>query len=180
MLLPHRYEDRINSVSLTEKPLSGVSAWEMKWLLDKAAKYAGSILEIGTYLGATAREFAVAFPNRQVISVDIHDPSYGLKREEVGSLAKEYPNTKLFIEDSKTFTIPEGVGVIFIDGDHTWEGVRADTEKALAYMRGRSGTIIWHDYWIECQVYPYLNWLIENGVSEIKTVQFTTLAFRDF
>ena len=33
---------------------------------------------------------------------------------------------------------------VFIDGDHTWEGVKQDTELALSLIHKR-GSIIWHD-----------------------------------
>jgi hypothetical protein len=37
--------------------------------------------------------------------------------------------------------------MIVIDGDHTLEGVSADSERALGYLRRNGGLLIWHDYY---------------------------------
>lgn len=175
------YFHEAHEIKLTGNPLTGTYEWECRALLHMLRRTTGAILEIGTFRGGTANEICTAFPERQVISVDIHDPSYGLKLEELGAHAKHHPNYSLVVQDSKTYSIPRAVDTIFIDGDHTWEGCRLDTEKALAHMRNRSpGLIIWHDYYQAYEVMPYLDWLIEHGVTEITQVQCTTLAFRSF
>gem|GEM_PF-5204135 len=57
-------------------------------------------------------------------------------------------NVKHIQHDSRTFAY-ESLGwkpdVIFIDGDHHYESVRADTENAFRCL-AEGGTIIWHDY----------------------------------
>jgi hypothetical protein len=69
------------------------------------------------------------------------------------------------------------VGLVFIDGSHSFEDVRADTECALQYFRRRQlGTIVWHDYRSEldwCGVKPYLDSLGMN----IFHIDNTWLAF---
>jgi hypothetical protein len=180
MLRFHNYDSSILSkVSLTGKPLSGLFPWEAQWLVNKARTITGDILEIGTYKGATARELAVAFPNLTIHVVDVHMPSYGLKIEEVCMEAKDLPNVNLTIADSHTFSYPPNLGLIFIDGDHTWEGVRIDTENALSYFRNRHGTIVWHDYDPGHQVMPYLDWFERHINPGIRWVQNTMLAFID-
>jgi hypothetical protein len=39
------------------------------------------------------------------------------------------------------------IGFVFIDGDHSYEGVKADTELALQYLvaRPEGGMVVWHD-----------------------------------
>ena len=39
----------------------------------------------------------------------------------------------------------EGATFYLIDGAHTYEYVRSDTQKALAAARGREATLLWHD-----------------------------------
>lgn len=181
MIKPARYNIEALKVSLSDKTLYGMFPWELQWIIWKLRNFLGDIVELGTFRGSTARELALAFPDRKIFCVDNIDPAYGLTKEEVCAEAKDFSNVELILTDSKNFTIPDTTAAIIIDADHTWDGVRGDTEKAISYMRGRSpGVIIWHDYDQEHQVFPYLNWMIKNGVSDIFHVQATTLAFRDF
>jgi hypothetical protein len=54
--------------------------------------------------------------------------------------------------DARAFDpVPFGAGVdlVVIDGDHTYDFVRADTEHALAMLRA-GGLVVWDDYvWTE-------------------------------
>ena len=43
------------------------------------------------------------------------------------------------------FSEAEGASFFFIDGSHTYDYVRNDTEKALAGCHGQDTTLIWHD-----------------------------------
>ena len=46
---------------------------------------------------------------------------------------------------------------VFIDGGHSYEVVKSDTEKALKSLKD-GGVIVWHDYCVNCEgVYFYLN-----------------------
>lgn len=180
MLDLHPYDSKILHIrKLTGLPLSGLFPWECQWLLNKIARCGGDVLEIGTYKGATAREIATAFPDVRLFCVDVAMPWYGLKPEEVGHEAKKFPNVHLTIQDSKTYAYPPNLGLIFIDGDHSWEGIRIDTERALSYFLDRTGTIVWHDYDATHECMPYLDWIARVNHLEIKHVQCTQLAFLD-
>lgn len=51
--------------------------------------------------------------------------------------------------DSKTFDYRpylETCDLVFIDGDHSYEGVRSDTENAFRLLRDDRSVIVWHDY----------------------------------
>lgn len=51
--------------------------------------------------------------------------------------------------DSKTFDYTPYIGqcdLVFIDGDHSYDGVRADTEHAFRLLRDDRSVIVWHDY----------------------------------
>jgi hypothetical protein len=146
-------------------------------LLDQIERTPGHIVEIGTHLGHTAKEIATAFPTRSLFCVDCCAPEYGLKLEDIGSATKGMNNVALTIMDSKLYAIPSGTGVIFIDGDHTWEGVKADTENALRHYKTHQGLIVWHDYNQEFEVMPYLEWIRFRNCLNIYHVQNSSLAF---
>ena len=51
--------------------------------------------------------------------------------------------------DSKTFDYTPHLGtcdLVFIDGDHSYDGVRSDTENAFRLLRDERSVIVWHDY----------------------------------
>ena len=51
--------------------------------------------------------------------------------------------------DSKTFDYTPYLGtcdLVFIDGDHSYDGVRSDTANAFRLLRDDRSVIVWHDY----------------------------------
>ena len=40
----------------------------------------------------------------------------------------------------------DDVYLVFVDGDHSYDGVRADTEHAFRLLRDERSVIVWHDY----------------------------------
>lgn len=36
--------------------------------------------------------------------------------------------------------------LVFVDGDHSYDGVRCDTEHAFRLLRNERSVIVWHDY----------------------------------
>lgn len=117
---------------------------EVQWLVWKAAQVPGNILEIGTHQGATARALAMAFPNRLVYTVDNPDARLApeqqhevLRKEQIGHLARGLPNVRL-LTPPVTY---DNIGLVFIDGDHRYDAVKADTEQALKHAR----CVVWHD-----------------------------------
>ena len=152
------------------------------WLL---AQSEGDICEVGTCEGELAYHIAKQFPDRQLISLDwpvISETMDRLQQNEVlprariGHLSRHLPNVRLVLGDSRVFVPPSSIGAVFIDGDHSFEGVRADTELWLPYFekRGR-GLLIWHDYatgWMG--VRQYLDSLPLN-INHIGTVAYYEL-----
>ena len=117
----------------------------------------GNILEVGCNRGGTCYMFAVRNKERQVIGIDNCADSTMRptqqwehpKVDELGIEARNLLNVRIIDHNSRTFDYEDlgGVTFIFIDGDHTYEGVKADTEKALEYLkRHYGGMIVWHDY----------------------------------
>jgi predicted O-methyltransferase YrrM len=51
--------------------------------------------------------------------------------------------------DSRTFDYTPYLGscdLVFIDGDHSYDGVRSDTGHAFRLLRDERSVIVWHDY----------------------------------
>jgi len=51
--------------------------------------------------------------------------------------------------DSRTFDYTPYLGtcdLVFIDGDHSYDGVRSDTANAFRLLRDERSVIVWHDY----------------------------------
>ena len=109
------------------------------------------IFEFGTYRGQTTCGLAAVCEDAQVYTLNLppdHDPRYA---PYIGMFIARSPDRNRIAQifcDSRVFdTTPyrESMDYIFIDGDHSYEGVKNDTEKALQMLRS-GGVIVWHDY----------------------------------
>ncbi len=109
------------------------------------------IFEFGTYRGQTTCGLVASCKEAQVFTLNLppeDDPRYA---PFIGILIARSPYrdriTQIF-SDSRTFdttSFRKSMDYIFIDGDHSYEGVKNDTEKALELLRP-GGLIVWHDY----------------------------------
>lgn len=117
------------------------------------------VLEIGTYRGGTLFVFTrLAAPDATVISLDYHFSLFGkicriFQRPLFHSFARSGQHVVLVREDSHK---PETLGIIrkklarhsldflFIDGDHSYEGVKADFEMYSPLVRP-GGIVAFHD-----------------------------------
>ena len=158
------------------------------WLSDRTS---GDLLEIGCRDGQTTRRLALHNLAKVIHALDFTgEPTMCAEQlyEKVGEIAehaRRLPNVRVHdvnsrLLDYRRFGRP--ISMILIDGDHSYEGVRADSELAFAYLEGRDdASIAWHDYghvpgradWIG--VDRYLN---EIGKTRtIRVVSGTNLAF---
>lgn len=105
------------------------------------------IFEIGTFTGSTTLTMATnSDAETEVFTLDLDEQD-----ERVGSYFrdKEIPNkiTQLFgnslVFDFEPFQ--NSMDIIFVDGDHSYKGVAADTKTAFQLLRP-GGVIIWDDY----------------------------------
>ncbi|MEZ5958979.1 MAG: class I SAM-dependent methyltransferase [Hyphomonadaceae bacterium] len=97
-------------------------------LLWKAARASsGPILEIGRRHGGSTVLLATACPEREITSIDL-SPAHNQRCEDIfQQIAKSDPNRlNLVVGDSRRSRDGERFGLMFIDGDHTYEGVKAD------------------------------------------------------
>ncbi len=119
----------------------------------------GAIIELGCNQGRTLRELALANPGRPCIGVDFSATGEMCREQanerpakgQIGMYANGLPGVE--IRDARsyevldTFPIWPPLGFIFVDGSHTDEGVRRDSEAAFRYFErtGDGGIIAWHD-----------------------------------
>lgn len=121
------------------------------------------VLEIGTFMGHTTRQMAENLESATIHTVDLpqdfsaeHDPGQELpkddfhliKRRIVGREYRDRPCAARIVQhfaDTAHWDFAvEKPDFFFIDGSHTYEYCKNDTEKCLA-LSGRRGVFLWHD-----------------------------------
>ena len=140
-----------------------------------------TIFEIGTYNGFTALHMAVNSPQScRIYTLDL-PPDYDI--DKVGNSSyddllvmklsqktinqrfyKKHPLESKITElygDSSNFDFSQYFGkmdVVFIDGNHSYQFVKSDTENAFKMLTDH-GVIVWHDfdYIIHKDVFSFLN-----------------------
>jgi predicted O-methyltransferase YrrM len=130
-----------------------------------------TILEIGTANGGTLFLFSqIASPDAIIISIDLHGGKFGggypiWKVPLYKSFAKDDQKIYLIRADShdektlekvKNMLGKRKLDFLFIDGDHTYEGVKKDFEMYSKFVK-RGGIIalhdiVYHPFDPECQV----------------------------
>jgi hypothetical protein len=125
------------------------------------------IVEIGTGFGISALLLQILNPDAMVVSVDIANT---LKLPdgrdvEIGYLAKmQNAGIRFASRDHFWFTeIP--IHLCFVDGDHSYRGVAADTEMAWYNHNIERGAIVWHDH---NERHPGVLEVVKNFESETK------------
>jgi SAM-dependent methyltransferase len=203
------YPDAASSIELDTKVHRWTALHETQALCHLARSMDGAILEMGCNEGRTTFDLATTNPNRFVLAVDYSGEDDTLcpeqkyekpTRERIGQHARHLPNVRVF--HAKSMHLPldrgdvndaitayannphwkTGIRFFFVDGDHSYAGVKADTEHVLAYLRRLGGTamIAWHDVydsgleWIG--VHDYLRQEILPLFPELRRVNRTCLA----
>lgn len=117
------------------------------------AKHVGAMnmFEFGTYMGRTTYYLAHNNPNGKVTTLNLppeRDPRYG---PYLGVLFKGFDEEKRIAQihmDSREFDTAQyrrQFDFVFVDGDHSYDLVMNDTQKAFDLIK-EGGIIIWHDY----------------------------------
>lgn len=165
-----------------------------------------NIFEIGTYNGFTTLHFAYNSPSDcTVYTLDL-PPDYNVEhmdksskysyddwlvvelsmahiKERTYNGDRNSVKIKELFGDSATFDFSPYYGrmdLIFIDGSHSYEYIKSDTENAFR-MLSQDGVIIWHDfdYIIHKDVFKYLNKLSqEREIYSITNTRFAVYGKR--
>lgn len=129
---------------------------ELQAIVYYSQKADGNIIEIGCCLGGTTTHLGIYNFGKSVIGLDYTGPDPTMVEEqihelpdEIGKYAKHLSNVILLNMKSANFNydLYKNIKFIFIDADHTYAGVKTDTDKAFEYLQDQeSGIVIWHDY----------------------------------
>lgn len=150
-------------------------------LLLKRAR-ARSVFEFGTYQGVSITQFALNLPpDSRLFTLDLPDepaaPRFAIPDPEEAGIAAQKgkgalvppelrPRIQFLQQDSAAFDespFVEVMDFVFVDGAHSADYVRNDSEKGWRMLR-RGGIIAWHDcraqdpavvrYLLECPFQP--------------------------
>lgn len=119
-----------------------------------AASNPHSIVELGTYEGRLTRNLYLnSAPTANILTID---------RLEIGQMCSDGKIAGSLImdlvDDDKVTMLQADTrfhdfsalfgkqDFVVVDADHSYAGVKRDTEIALKMVRGRKACIIWHDY----------------------------------
>lgn len=154
------------------------------------------VIEFGINSGRTAKAILREVEGiEKYVGVDVL-PGYvtakHVQRKEIpviaGEMVKSDPRVELIVtakgsHELSPEQLPEA-DVVFIDGDHSLEGVTKDTFLARCVLR-EGGIVIWHDYnevrdnrgKLAVDIAEFLHSEVENG-HDIKHIEGTWLAYQ--
>jgi hypothetical protein len=128
-------------------------------LISLAERVEGSYVEVGCHQGLTLMQVAYNYPDRQHYGIDCTGPTHtpsGQEGErpsvyELGWQVRAFRNTKVIDRDFDLFDLEnlDDPALVFLDSDHSYDGVKRGTEKVLAHfakLPKKRRIIAWHDY----------------------------------
>ncbi len=145
-----------NTVSVTNYSfLSGTSLITdialLKILAGKFDKC--SYLEIGSWRGESLVNVAQVAHECYSLSLspmEMREKKMGEEFIRVhGIFSKEVKNITSIGHDSTTFDfskLNKKFDLIFVDGDHTFEAIKKDSENVFSLLKDENSIIVWHDY----------------------------------
>lgn len=117
-------------------------------------------LEIGTFIGEsisslsdlTEKCYSISLPNEYMVGwfAQFNKENFG----KYFSLSKK--NVTHYECDSKNFdyrNIKEDIDLVYIDGDHSYNGICIDTKKIFEFINLESTIVVWHDFKNGSQLY---------------------------
>lgn len=110
-------------------------------------------LEIGSFIGESISVLSDVVEKCHSISLpnEVFDEFFARRGmcNFCGFLLKNKQNIVEYKEDSKTFDyniIKEKIDMVFIDGDHSYNGVYIDTDKIFSHVDLENCIVVWHDF----------------------------------
>lgn len=140
-------------MSAPASKITGVPGWEtddeQAFLLKQAYQVHGSgrIVEIGAEFGMSASLFIkAAFPTVEIISVDLFPGNLLQVHQENLRMAGFAGRSTQIQGDSSTVgkQWDKPIDLLFIDGDHSYTGCKADIEAWIPHVK-IGGVVIFHD-----------------------------------
>lgn len=147
---------------------TGVRLNELTYLAYLATSFpATRIFEFGTSVGRTTLNLCLNLPpGGRVYSLDLPDhtadnPDHrpyaanqiaeveNYRRAEYLSQSSEKLPVELLRGNSLEFdfTYQGSMDLIFVDGGHSYDVVKSDSENAFRMLKPEGGVVVWHDYW---------------------------------
>lgn len=128
------------------------------------AERPASVLEIGTFMGATTRLMAENLPDATIHTVDLPldfkldaPPREGMPKDDFQLITRRVVGREFFGQPCAArirqhhadtaewdFSAAAPANFFFIDGSHTYEYCKNDSEKCFALCGGK-GVFLWHD-----------------------------------
>ena len=153
--------DREQAAELARQQADDVEGWlseaQGRALFDAAAAAtgAGIIVEIGSWKGRSTTWLAAGarLAGQRVYAIDPHrgsreDPTADTLKEFRDNLARngltDAVEAMVMTSEEAAARIPRPIELLFIDGDHSYEGVRRDAELWLPRVM-EGGTVMFHD-----------------------------------
>jgi hypothetical protein len=110
-------------------------------------------LEIGSWRGESLLNVAPLCKNAVSLSLSKEEmKEFGFDERFIkmdGYFIKQLPNLKVIGHNSLTFdfsSLGKKFDLIFVDGDHSFEGVMSDTQNAFKLLKNENSIIVWHDF----------------------------------
>lgn len=99
------------------------------------------IVQIGAYIGVSTMAMLEARPDAYIFSIDIKP----WKQERVNIIEAGLDHRRIVrvLGDASQMDWPYSIDMLFIDGSHYYEAVKADCE---AWLNKVSGLVVFHDY----------------------------------
>jgi predicted O-methyltransferase YrrM len=153
--------DRERAAELARQQAAAIEGWlsdaQGRALFDAAASStgAGVIVEIGSWKGRSTTWLAAGarLAGQRVYAVDPHrgsreDPGADTLNEFLGNLARnglaDVVEPLVMSSEEAAASMTRPIEVLFIDGDHSYQGVRRDAELWLPRLMD-GGKVLFHD-----------------------------------
>jgi len=129
--------------------------------------HADNYLEIGTWRGESAANIAPMVKSVTTINMPdatiLKQPNGTMFVDALRQFSEGIGNVEHIQADSLTLdfaSLNKKFDLIFVDGDHSYDAVKSDTQKVLRVLAD-GGIIVWHDY---TRNFDEIRWSVLQGI----------------